>query len=109
MPNFTLTGKQFAELKHILTVDNAGLADHPEFFEESDLDPKKFIAERIALCNALKIDFWKTVDAFSTIYNAKRLKALYDGQSIKEFEELHNKSFPSEFTKEIFKSFKTGK
>ena len=83
MPDFTLTEKQFNDLKHILTVDNANLADHPEFFDESGLDPKEFIPERIALCNALKIDYWDTVIAFSPSYNLQRLQALFNGQSIK--------------------------
>ncbi|HEY5408352.1 MAG TPA: hypothetical protein VIJ92_14760 [Ginsengibacter sp.] len=95
MPDFTLTEKQFNDLKHILTVDNANLADHPEFFDELGLDHKEFIAERIALCNAFKIDFWNTVDAFSPSYNLQRLKALYNGQSIKEFEEQHKRPTPS--------------
>ena len=105
MPDFTLTEKQFADLKHILMTDNADLADHPEFFEESWLDPKEFIAERIALCNAFKIDFWNTVDLFSTPYHLQRLKALYNGQSIKEFEEQHKRPTPSEFAKEILRPF----
>jgi hypothetical protein len=98
MQNFTLSEKQLADLKHILSCDNAELADEPEFFEETGLDPKLFIAERIALCNAFKIDFWNTIGLYSTPYNTKRLKALYTGQSIKEFEKKHKRPDNPDFT-----------
>jgi hypothetical protein len=108
MPKFTLTEKQYEDLKDILMSENSDLANHPEFFEETTSDPeagfdtKNYIDERIELCKALGIDFWESAAAFSQPYDIRRLKALYEGQSLKEFEEKHQRPTGIEFIKDVF-------
>jgi hypothetical protein len=111
MPNFTLTEKQYADLKHILMCDNADLADHPQFFEETasdpyaDFDTTRYIDDRIELCKALEIDFWESASAFSHPYNIRRLKAIYGGLSIKEFEEKHERPTGIESFKDLINTY----
>lgn len=115
MPNFTLTEKQYEDLKEIFLSDNSDLANHPEFFEEAasdpsaDFDTKSYIDDRIGLCKALGIDFWESASAFSHPYDIRRLKALYQGQSIKEFEEKNKRPTGNEFIKDLFNTFEEQK
>jgi hypothetical protein len=115
MRNFTLTEKQYADLNHILMCDNADLADHPQFFEETasdpyaDFDTKKYIDDRIELCKAFEIDFWESASAFSHPYNIRRLKAIYGGQSIKEFEEKHERATGIESFNDLINTYEEQK
>ena len=111
MRTFTLTEKQYTELKNILMVDNSDLAEHPEFLEEFAADPdtgfgaRDYFDTRIGLCRALGLDFWETAEAFTHPYDIRRLKAIYNGQSIKEFEEKHKRPTGAEFIKDLFNTF----
>ena len=111
MPNFTLTEKHYADLKHILMSDNSDLANNPEFFEEASSDPyadfdtKKYIDDRIELCKALGIDFWESASVFSQPYDIRRLKAIYQGESLKEYEEKHQRPTGINVMKDFFNSY----
>jgi len=106
MGNFTFTPKQYDDLKHIFMVDNADIGEHPEYFEEANIDPKDYLDERIALCKAFKIDFWESACVLSTHYNYERLNALYIGKSMEEFDKQYKISNPNGFAEKLFRPLK---
>lgn len=115
MPGFTLTEKQYADLKHILMCDNSDIADHPEFIEDptsgvdAGFDAKKYIDERVELCKALGIDFWESAAGFSRPFNIRRLKAIHAGQSINEYEEKHERPTGIENIKDLINTYEEQK
>jgi hypothetical protein len=99
--NIPLSEEQLKELKNILACDNSDLANEPQFFDESGLNPKKFIDKRIALCNVFGLDFWDALGMFCHPYDIERLKALHKGQTIKEFEKLNKRPNEDETLQQI--------
>ncbi|KAA9038750.1 hypothetical protein FW778_14495 [Ginsengibacter hankyongi] len=104
MENFTLTPKQYDDLKHIFMVDNADIGQHPEYFEEANVSPKDYLDERIALCEAFKIDFWESAGDLSRHYDHERLKAMYIGMSIEEFDKQYKIAYPNGIAEKVFRS-----
>lgn len=83
MQNITLSESQFDEIVHLLKHDIEDLARHPEYFEECGYNPKEYIDKRIELCKIFKIDFWTTADLYCDHNCYERMKALYNGPSVK--------------------------
>lgn len=99
MVNITLTPSQFTTIADLLTADIEDIANHPEFFEECGYDPKNYIDERIALCQLFNVDFWNMADLMCNHYVYARLKALYEGQPLKEFTETYEMPSQNEIEK----------
>lgn len=107
--NIKLSQKQFDEISELLKDDIEDLANHPEFFEEMNYDPKDYIDKRIELCALFEIDFWNTADLYCDHFSFERMKALYNGQSLKAFNEQYESPNDAELAKGFLKALIKGK
>jgi|GEM_PF-2196718 len=85
MKSLNFSEKNFAYLKDLLQKDAEDIATDISFFEQLSLNPKEFIDERISLCHQFNLDFWEWINDNCSDYQSKQLKALYNGENMKEF------------------------
>jgi hypothetical protein len=84
-----LTDGQIAILKGIIRADIVDLAQSPEFFDQMNYEPKAYIDDRIALTEQFGLDFWKEIELFCSHVEFERLKALYNGSTLRQFYETY--------------------
>jgi hypothetical protein len=104
MQTILLKENQFTIVADLLRQDAEKLAEDLNFFQENDLDPKEYIDERIHLCSVFKIDFWHAVSLNSHDFFSKRLKAIYDGIAIQDFENSYKSLSQEELAKDFLKA-----
>jgi hypothetical protein len=109
MKNIALAQSQYEMLSDLLKDDIQNLANCPAFFQQCGIDPKEYIDERIVLCRLFEIDFWNIVEIGCPHTVLERLKALYEGKTIKEFLESYEEPGESERLTRFFKALLKGK
>lgn len=109
MKTIDLTENEFKILRVIIQNDIANLAQEEDFFEQTKYDPKEYIDERISLSKQFNLDFWKVVELYCSDVELERLKALYNGKTIREFYENYTLPNESHLQKKFLRSLIEGK
>lgn len=102
IPN--LTENQITIVKDIIRSDIKDLAQNAEFFDRMQYDPKKYIDDRISITEQFGLDFWQEIELFCSDVEFKRLKALYDGNTLRQFYETYETPSESQLAKSFLKS-----
>lgn len=106
MEKFNLLDSQVETIKYLIKTEIGQIAQEEKYFEENHFNPTNHIDEWIALCRQFNLDFWNVLGMYGgSHYQLERMKALYIGQTLKEFSTSYREPTKNELLKYFAKPF----
>lgn len=101
MHTVQLSQNEFEIVRSVIVNDISDLAASEGFFDDPKINAKDYIDARVSVANQFGLNFWKVVALNNSDYELRRLLAIYEGKTRREF--LESYDHPSQT--ELFKSF----